>query len=186
MNADYRFIIPQASKKDIQTRCTGGSFAVESVASLVQNSHAQKALSDNDSFWGVWSPSGAEKVARKLQAKIWLYSCITKECVYDQTKLVVIKEQYREIEANQHFYQHTTTVGFRIHACEGYAPRARARWRLGSNTSNRTAFMANTPPASKRFETICKTGWMRWPTVVSMAPLALRTARSSWPKSAPS
>ena len=34
---------------------------------------------------------------------------ITEECVHDQTKLVVIKEQYREIEANQRFYQYVTT-----------------------------------------------------------------------------
>ncbi|XKF16129.1 IS21 family transposase [Halomonas sp. BLK-85] len=56
---------------------------------------------------------------------------ITEECVYDQTKLVVIKEQYREIEANQRFYQYATTAGFRIHACEGYDPQSKGKVEAG-------------------------------------------------------
>lgn len=56
---------------------------------------------------------------------------LTEECVYDQTKLVVIKEQYREVEANPRFYQYATTVGFRIHACEGYDPQSKGKVEAG-------------------------------------------------------
>ncbi|QFY88396.2 transposase [Magnetovirga frankeli] len=44
---------------------------------------------------------------------------------------MVIKEQYREIEANQRFYQYATTAGFRIHACEGYDPQSKGKVEAG-------------------------------------------------------
>ncbi len=37
------------------------------------------------------------------------------ECVYDQAKLVVLHEQYRELELNQQFHAYATGAGFRIH-----------------------------------------------------------------------
>jgi len=45
-----------------------------------------------------------------------------RECVYDQTKLVVIDETYRELSLNERFARYAPTVGFHIHACEGYDP----------------------------------------------------------------
>lgn len=56
---------------------------------------------------------------------------LTEECVYDQTKRVVLKEQYREIEANPRFYPYATPVGFRIHACEGYDPQSKGKVEAG-------------------------------------------------------
>jgi len=53
------------------------------------------------------------------------------ECVYDQTKLVVISETFRELNLNQHFYQYATTAGFRIHACEGYDPESKGKVEAG-------------------------------------------------------
>src|SRR3546814_16488324 len=44
------------------------------------------------------------------------------ECVYDQTKLVVLSEQYRELTLNPRFHEFSTTSGFRTYACEGYDP----------------------------------------------------------------
>jgi len=46
------------------------------------------------------------------------------ECVYDQTKRVVLHEQYRELTLNQAFHAYATAAGFRIQACEGceFAP----------------------------------------------------------------
>ena len=41
------------------------------------------------------------------------------ECVYDQTKLVVINETFRELELNQRFHQYATVSGFHIRPCEG-------------------------------------------------------------------
>ena len=53
------------------------------------------------------------------------------ECVYDQTKLVVLSEQYRELTVNQRFHAFATTAGFRIHACEGYDPESKGRVESG-------------------------------------------------------
>src|SRR5690606_3113039 len=53
------------------------------------------------------------------------------ECVYDQTKLVVINEQYRELILNQRFHEYATTAGFRTHACEGYDPESKGKVEAG-------------------------------------------------------
>lgn len=56
---------------------------------------------------------------------------VTEECVFDQTKLVVIEEQYRELTLNPRFHQYATTAGFRIHACEGYDPESKGKVEAG-------------------------------------------------------
>lgn len=56
---------------------------------------------------------------------------ITEECVYDQTKMVVIEEQYRELTLNQRFHHYATTAGYRIHACEGYDPESKGKVEAG-------------------------------------------------------
>ena len=61
------------------------------------------------------------------------------ECVYDQTKLVVInacpepcrRETFRELELNQRFYQYATAAGFHIRACEGYDPESKGKVEAG-------------------------------------------------------
>lgn len=53
------------------------------------------------------------------------------ECVYDQAKLVVLHEQYRELELNQAFHGYATAVGFRIQACEGYDPESKGKVEAG-------------------------------------------------------
>lgn len=53
------------------------------------------------------------------------------ECVYDQAKLVVINEQYRELDLNQQFHAYATGAGFRIHACEGYDPESKGKVEAG-------------------------------------------------------
>ncbi len=40
---------------------------------------------------------------------------LPEECVYDQTKRVVISEQLRELGINQRSHEYATTTGFRIH-----------------------------------------------------------------------
>jgi transposase/uncharacterized protein YdbL (DUF1318 family) len=52
-------------------------------------------------------------------------------CVYDQTKLVVIEEQYRELKVNQRFHEYATAVGLGIHACEGYDPESKGKVEAG-------------------------------------------------------
>ena len=53
------------------------------------------------------------------------------ECVYDQAKLVVLHEQYRELQLNQRFHAYATAAGFRIHACEGYDPESKGKVEAG-------------------------------------------------------
>lgn len=53
------------------------------------------------------------------------------ECVYDQTKLVVLHEQYRELDINPQFLQYATTAGFKIKACEGYDPESKGKVESG-------------------------------------------------------
>lgn len=53
------------------------------------------------------------------------------ECVYDQTRLVVLDEQYRELELNRRFAQYATAAGFRIRACEGYDPESKGKVEAG-------------------------------------------------------
>ena len=53
------------------------------------------------------------------------------ECVYDQTKLVVLHEQYRELDLNQQFHAYATAAGFRIRACEGYDPESKGKVEAG-------------------------------------------------------
>ena len=53
------------------------------------------------------------------------------ECVYDQTKLVVLHEQYRELDLNPAFAAYATAAGFRIYACEGYDPESKGKVEAG-------------------------------------------------------
>jgi hypothetical protein len=53
------------------------------------------------------------------------------ECVYDQTRLVVIAETFRELELNARFHRYATTVGLRIRACEGYDPESKGKVEAG-------------------------------------------------------
>jgi len=53
------------------------------------------------------------------------------ECVYDQAKLVVLHEQYRELDLNPQFHTYATTAGFRIHACAGYDPESKGKVESG-------------------------------------------------------
>jgi transposase len=52
---------------------------------------------------------------------------VPEECVYDQTKLVVIQEKYREVILNQEFHQFASKVGFHPHVCEGYDPQSKGK-----------------------------------------------------------
>lgn len=53
------------------------------------------------------------------------------ECVYDQTKLVVLHEQYRELDINPRFHQYATGAGFKVRACEGFDPESKGKVEAG-------------------------------------------------------
>ncbi len=51
--------------------------------------------------------------------------------MYDQTKLVVLKEQYRELELNQRLAEYATHAGYAIRACEGFDPESKGKVEAG-------------------------------------------------------
>jgi len=69
---------------------------------------------------------------------------LPEECVYDQTKMVVISEQFRELKVNQRFHEYATTAGFRIHACCGYDPESKGKVEAGVKYAKQDAFYAET------------------------------------------
>jgi len=68
---------------------------------------------------------------RMHDAAFRYFGGVTEECVYDQTKLVVIKEEYRELSINARFHEYASHAGFRIHACEGYDPESKGKVEAG-------------------------------------------------------
>jgi len=50
---------------------------------------------------------------------------LAREFVYDQTKLVVIKEEFRETILNERFKKFALSSGFGLHICEGYDPQSK-------------------------------------------------------------
>lgn len=53
------------------------------------------------------------------------------ECVYDQTRLVVLAEECRELRLNERFARYATTAGFSIRACRGYDPESKGKVEAG-------------------------------------------------------
>ncbi len=53
------------------------------------------------------------------------------ECVYDQTRRVVIAETFRELDLSARCHRYATTVGLRIRACEGYDPESKGKVEAG-------------------------------------------------------
>jgi transposase len=56
---------------------------------------------------------------------------VVEECVYDQTKLVAIKEEFREVWFNEEFYRYATYSRFDIRVCEGYDPESKGKVESG-------------------------------------------------------
>ncbi|MFW6191610.1 MAG: IS21 family transposase [Thiohalospira sp.] len=56
---------------------------------------------------------------------------VPEECVYDQTRMVVIAEQFRELTVNQRFHEYATAAGFHVHACRGYDPESKGKVEAG-------------------------------------------------------
>jgi len=72
-------------------------------------------------------PFNTDDFIKAHLAAFQYYGCITTEYVYDQTKLVVIKEVYREIEFNNKFHNFAIQNGFYPRVCEGYDPESKGK-----------------------------------------------------------
>ena len=76
-------------------------------------------------------PIDTSEFIRMHDAALRYFGGRTQELVYDQTKLVVIKERYRELELNARFNEYATHAGFNIRACEGYDPESKGKVEAG-------------------------------------------------------
>jgi transposase len=76
-------------------------------------------------------PINTETLIQHHDAAFRYFGGMPQECVYDQTKLVVISEIFRELTLNQRFHQYATAVGFHIRACEGYDPESKGKVEAG-------------------------------------------------------
>lgn len=76
-------------------------------------------------------PMNTQTLIQHHDAAFRYFGGMPQECVYDQTKLVVISETFRELELNQRFHQYATAAGFHIRACEGYDPESKGKVESG-------------------------------------------------------
>jgi transposase len=89
-------------------------------------------------------PIDTETLIRQHDAAFRYFGGMPAECVYDQTKLVVISEVFRELELNQRFHQYATAAGFHIHACEGYDPESKGKVEAGVKYVKQNGFYGET------------------------------------------
>lgn len=76
-------------------------------------------------------PIDTETFIRLHDEALRAFGGAPEECVYDQTKMVVIAEQFRELTVNERFHEYATAAGFRIHACRGYDPESKGKVEAG-------------------------------------------------------
>ena len=84
-------------------------------------------------------PVDTEKFIRMHDAAFRYFGGCPEECVYDQTKLVVLEERFRELRLNERFHAYATAAGFRVRACEGYDPESKGKVEAGVKYVKRNA-----------------------------------------------
>lgn len=78
-----------------------------------------------------FKPIDTSEFIRMHDAALRYFDGCPQELVYDQTKLVVLKEQYRELELNQRLAEYATHAGYAIRACEGFDPESKGKVEAG-------------------------------------------------------
>ncbi|MBF0200660.1 MAG: IS21 family transposase [Desulfamplus sp.] len=78
-----------------------------------------------------FTPINTEIFIRMHDEAFRYFGGVPEECVYDQTKLVVIHEEFREVQYNAAFYQYATSVGYDLRICEGYDPESKGKVEAG-------------------------------------------------------
>ncbi|MFZ5993461.1 MAG: IS21 family transposase [Thermodesulfobacteriota bacterium] len=76
-------------------------------------------------------PIDTEIFIRMHDAAFRYFGGVCEECVYDQTKLVVIEETFRELKLNERFHAYAIRAGFYVRACEGYDPESKGKVEAG-------------------------------------------------------
>lgn len=76
-------------------------------------------------------PIDTAELIRMHDAAFRAFGGRPRECVYDQTRLVVIEEQCRELALNERFARYAASAGFAIRACRGYDPESKGKVEAG-------------------------------------------------------
>ena len=86
------------------------------------------------------SPVDTDAFIRMHDAAFRYCGGCPRECVYDQTKRVVIEEEFRELTLNSRFAEYATRSGFGIRVCEGYDPESKGKVEAGVKYVKRDGF----------------------------------------------
>ena len=89
-------------------------------------------------------PINTETLIHQHDVAFRYFGGMPQECVYDQTKLVVISEVFRELQLNQRFHQYAIAAGFHIRACEGYDPESKGKVEAGVKYVKQNGFYGET------------------------------------------
>jgi len=76
-------------------------------------------------------PINTEIFIRMHDEAFRYFDGICEECVYDQTRLVAIREEFREVWFNERFYHYASAARFDIRVCEGYDPESKGKVESG-------------------------------------------------------
>ena len=76
-------------------------------------------------------PVNTESFIRMHDQAFRYFGGCPEECVYDQSKLVVLSERFREIEVNERFLPMPRRRAFGSGRVKATTRRARARWKPG-------------------------------------------------------
>lgn len=76
-------------------------------------------------------PINTEIFMRMHNEAFSYFDGVPEECVYDQTKLVVIREEFMEGVFNERFYNYATSAGIEIRLCHGYDPESKGKVESG-------------------------------------------------------
>jgi len=89
-------------------------------------------------------PIDTQTLIYQHDAAFRYFGGMPQECVYDQTKLVVISEVFRELNLNQRFFHYATVAGLNIRVCEGYDPESKGKVESGVKYVKHNAFYGET------------------------------------------
>ncbi len=76
-------------------------------------------------------PIDTERFIQMHDEAFRYFGGIPEECVYDQSKLVVVEERFREVTLNERFHQYASQIGLDIRVCEGYDPESKGKVEAG-------------------------------------------------------
>jgi transposase len=77
------------------------------------------------------TPINTEILIKMHDAAFRYFGGCVEECVYDQTKMVILEEEYRELTLNRRFHEYAMYAGFSIRACEGCDPESKGKVEAG-------------------------------------------------------